>query len=379
MAFNYSYWERQTFVKNVDYLIIGGGLVGINTAISLKVMAPDSEVMVVESHAIPIGASTRNAGFACFGSVTELLDDIEQRSVDETMSLLKDRYTGLQFLRERVGDQSLSYQPVGGYEVFDHDVDVKKLYGDQIQYLNKIINDHINLKKTFEMVKSPVQFKSLNKWAIYNQYEGCLHPGQMMQHLYQMAYKLGVKIMTGTKIVEFKEVSEGLEVRFANHTLYTRKLAICTNGFTNDLEDIPNLQPARNQIYVTQEIPWLVLRSCFHYDRGYVYFRNVDNRILIGGGRNIDKDTETTSSFNTTDKIKNYLSHFLLEKIGISSEIRIDYAWSGIMGVGTSKTPILEKRGENIIFAVRLGGMGIALGARLGDQAAKLMLSNTIP
>ena len=40
---------------------------------------------------IPTGASTRNAGFACFGSITELMEDISVVGLDKTMELVSMR------------------------------------------------------------------------------------------------------------------------------------------------------------------------------------------------------------------------------------------------------------------------------------------------
>ena len=75
LKYNLSYWEREVFFKPIDVAIIGSGLVGLAAAIHIKTLDPKLNVAVLERGPLPIGASTRNAGFACFGSMTELLDD----------------------------------------------------------------------------------------------------------------------------------------------------------------------------------------------------------------------------------------------------------------------------------------------------------------
>ncbi|HND16419.1 MAG TPA: FAD-dependent oxidoreductase, partial [Saprospiraceae bacterium] len=52
----------------------------------------------------------------------------------------------------------------------------------------------------------------------------------------------------------------------------------------------------------------------------------------------------------------------------------IDMQWSGILGIGKVKFPIIKKISENVIVAVRMGGMGVALGTLAGHEAAELML-----
>lgn len=58
-----SFWEKRSLV-DYNYLVIGGGIVGLSTAISIKEKVPKSSVLVVERGILPSGASTKNAGFA---------------------------------------------------------------------------------------------------------------------------------------------------------------------------------------------------------------------------------------------------------------------------------------------------------------------------
>ena len=66
-----SYWEKQSYFGNIHLLIIGSGIVGLNAAIAFKTKYPQAKVVVAERGLLPLGASTKNAGFACFGSVSE--------------------------------------------------------------------------------------------------------------------------------------------------------------------------------------------------------------------------------------------------------------------------------------------------------------------
>jgi len=59
----WSYWERDHFVHNIDFLIIGAGIVGYSTAIHLKQSNPGAKVIILERGNLPSGASSKNAGF----------------------------------------------------------------------------------------------------------------------------------------------------------------------------------------------------------------------------------------------------------------------------------------------------------------------------
>jgi gamma-glutamylputrescine oxidase len=114
-----SYWEQQSYFEGIDLLIIGGGIVGLNAALAVKEIRPELKVLVIDRGAfLPYGASTRNAGFACFGSMSELIDDLQRNSFDEVFSLVQRRYEGLQRLRSLLKDVDIQYEENGGFEVF---------------------------------------------------------------------------------------------------------------------------------------------------------------------------------------------------------------------------------------------------------------------
>ena len=90
-----SFWEQESFYNNIDYAIIGSGIVGLSAAIELKSKFPKAKVVVLEKGFLPSGASTKNAGFACFGSPTETLDDLSIMSEKEVFSIVEKRWEGL--------------------------------------------------------------------------------------------------------------------------------------------------------------------------------------------------------------------------------------------------------------------------------------------
>ena len=115
---NLSYWETKTWFSNIDFCIIGSGLTGLNCALGLKERFPKSKILILERGILPNGASTKNAGFACFGSVSEILDDLNSHTEEEVMQLIQKRLKGLNLLRKNLGDQNIGYKEYGGYELF---------------------------------------------------------------------------------------------------------------------------------------------------------------------------------------------------------------------------------------------------------------------
>src|ERR1700761_5360382 len=117
----YSYWERTAFIDNADVIIIGSGLVGLSAALHLKKQEPVLKVLVLERGFLPTGASTKNAGFACFGTISEQMAALDKSSEDEVLRMVDYKWRGLQRLRENLGDANIDYQQHGGYELFRTD------------------------------------------------------------------------------------------------------------------------------------------------------------------------------------------------------------------------------------------------------------------
>lgn len=377
-SYNLSYWEQQTFFRDIDVIIVGSGIVGLSAAITLKHQSPKLKVVVLERGPLPIGASTRNAGFACFGSMTELIADLQQRSAAEVWGLVRQRYEGLQFLRRLLGDQAMDYQACGGYELFrPEDADIYAHCLARMAEFNRALQPITGEKENFVQIKkSPYEFGGV-QGLIYSKAEGSIDTGRMMQALLDKAMEAGVRVYNGLTVAAVESNSQGVDVRLDNGwTLRCGQLLAATNGFTQKLLPELEILPARNQVLVTKPIPGLTLNGCFHYDQGYYYFRNIHGRILLGGGRNLDAATEQTPDFGPNQGIRRALEQLLQEVILPGQSYEIEQWWTGILGVGARKTPILREVPSRIFVSARLGGMGVAIGSGLGRDAARLMMES---
>ncbi len=368
---NYSFWEKYFIESPSDITILGSGIVGLSTAISIKEKNPDLSVKVLERGAFPYGASTKNAGFSCFGSVSELLDDIKNMGEKNCMEVVQMRWLGLQKLKDRVGMHHLEYQHVGGTELFrKSDHLLKQQCLDSLTYCNNLIANYLHVENCYS-VKANEKLKNFDNQCIYNQYEGTINPVTMMQRLKNICVSLGIDIIYGVEIEAIQKESHTLVAKHGLNIVY-HKLIICTNGFTQDLLSELDVIPARNQVLMTRPLINIPLHSGYHLDKGYVYFRQYQGRILLGGGRNLDLKGETTSEFGNTELIQSYLVG-ILEQIYPGASKQIDHWWSGILGIGPSKYPIIQWHDKDILIGVRLGGMGVAIGSYLGEQLAEMI------
>lgn len=370
-----SFWERDSFLNDIDVAIIGCGIVGLSTALSLRERDVSLRIAVLERGTLPEGASTRNAGFACFGSITELLDDLETNSEDEVFALVEKRFRGLQRLRQRVGDANMHYEPFGGFEIFQNtEGEIFEKCADAISYFNQNVASIVGKNDNYQITTQDFGFQNVSEKKIWNTSEGQIDTGRTMQTLLRLARENNIMIFNGLNIKNITDDTEGVILESEDGWDFkAKKLVVATNGFARRLMPHLEVKPARNQVLITKPIPNLALKGGFHYDKGYYYFRNVGNRVLFGGGRNLALDNEMTDIFGHTDLIQNTLIRLLNDVILPSQSFEIDMWWSGIMGIGSVKKPIIERISPNVVVAVRMGGMGVAIGSLVGEEAAALL------
>lgn len=371
----FSYWETKHFF-DYDLIVVGSGFVGLSTAIHYKAKHPKSTVLVLERGVFPTGASTKNAGFACFGSLTEILDDFWQMTQDEVLALVERRYKGLKSIRKQFGDKNLGYGHTNGYELLEQ----SQLEAvDQMTGVNNLLKP-VFKENVFSLVKNPgkMGFAEQIKVVVKNKFEGELDPGKYMNSLWKLAQQEGIRILTGVSVCEIRK-DEGIVIAEdgtgkTNLEFKSKKIAVCTNAFTKKLLPESDIQPGRGLILLSKplgfHVPW---KGTFHMDKGYVYFRQIDGRLLLGGARNKDFAGEESTDFSVNPKIKSHLEKLAREVIFRGKSIVWDTEWTGIMAFGKIKSPLIQQVGDKTVAAVRLGGMGVAIGWQVGKELSVLL------
>ena len=370
-----SIWERNELI-HYDHIIIGSGIVGLTTAYYVKKKNPSKSVLVLERGLLPTGASTKNAGFACMGSLTEILDDLKIASEEEVLELFRLRKKGLERLQSIVGKEKIGYQTNGSYElIFKNEIAAL----EKIDYCNQLLRKEIK-QDAFRLNNAKIQEFGFNGVCamVENLCEGEIDTGLMMKNLIQLVSSMGVEIKTGCEVLSFNEHSNQVEIICNNPLLKnelilkSNKLFICTNAFAKKLLPQANVTPGRGQVLITKPIPDLKFKGIFHFEEGYYYFREYKGCILFGGGRNIDKQTEETTEFALNQAIQQSLIEKLQTIILPNQAFEIDLQWTGIMAFGPTKKPIIEPYSDKVFVGVRMGGMGVAIGSEVGFSLAEM-------
>lgn len=372
----YSIWEELSFRNAPDLVVVGAGITGLFTALHAKLKDPHRRVLVLEKGPYPSGASVKNAGFACFGSPSQLLFDLDHEGEEVMLGRVVERWEGLQELRATLGDQAIGYEPVGGYEVFRGGDPLHGKVSERLCDLNRRLKPIFN-QDIFRWTDERIRFLGLDAGhLVWNALEGALDSGRLMHTLLQKAQGAGVEVCFGRAVERWEELLDGVELKLAGgDVLKASQTVIATNGYTRTLVPDTDIVPGRGQVVLTSVIPGLQLEGTFHMDEGFYYFRHFQGRVLLGGGRHLDMAGEATMEEGSTPLIQQALETLLRETILPGRGFRIERRWSGIMGFRSQGGPPVVKRlSPHVVLAAGLGGIGVAVGIRVARKAMELVV-----
>ena len=243
----FSFWELKNWFKAVDYTVVGSGIVGLHAALRLRERFPKSKILVLEKGVLPQGASTKNAGFACFGSLSEIIDDLNSHTEEEVIRLIEKRRNGLMLLRKRLGDEVLDFKPYGGFELFMDDDSSYEYCLSKLDFVNDALMPLFK-SEVFAKETNRFGFNGIRETLIFNPFEAQLDTGNMMQGLLKMAIAENILILNRQTVKEFHEKHDSVEVELGEFSFTTKKLLFATNGFANELIDA-DVRPARAGAY----------------------------------------------------------------------------------------------------------------------------------
>jgi gamma-glutamylputrescine oxidase len=379
MAIDISIWEKETFFAHQDVIIVGSGFVGLWSAFYLKKKHPKLRITIVDRGITPIGASTRNAGFACFGSLSELVWDANTMGTDKMLELVEMRFKGLERIQKYFGKKEIDFEMCGGYELYEEGIISSEKLKENIDYLNSILKSITKTKKTYRLADEQISEFGFGKTKhlVKNNLEGYQHSGKLVEALLHKVQGLGVNVLNAIEIHSIEAGDKTVELKTnLPFNLTTNQVLLCTNAFTKNLLPELDIVPARGQVLLTSPIKNLPFKGTFHSDEGFYYFRNLGDKVLLGGARNKSFDTESTTDLRTSDFIQHELEKYLAEVVlpHFQNQYSIEYRWAGIMAFGKEKMPIVKQLSNNVFCAVRMSGMGVALAPVVAQQITDMMI-----
>ena len=381
------YWETEHLLRSVDFTVIGAGIVGMSTALHLKRARPDASVRILERSPLSSGGTTRNAGFACFGSAGEWLDDLSDVGPAELAQLIRMRAEGLAELVNLLGAHPIGLQWTGGWELLS-DSPADQSLAERIGGALELLQDTATpvLQDALSTVHPAGGGQPALKWdpdraqqlgasrAIHLPWEGMLHTGHMVSAFHSALDDAGVQRLHGVQVNGLNPALGGWTMDTDAGSLQSRQVGLCTNGLASRLVDGLDVKPVPNRVLVLRVAPGTLPLGTYHIDRGYLYMRTLDeHHVLFGGGRHwgLELPLPPERNVDLEEQWDAALERAARQWVDVEA---VTHRWTGWLGVGGDRRPLIGESQPGLHHGVRMGGMGVAIGTRVGRDLAESML-----
>lgn len=378
-----SYWldrTSKTKPKNYDVVIVGAGISGFSAAYWLKVEDPSLRIAIVEKQRVGFGATGRNAGFITCGSVEHFNRMIHKHGKDEAVAIWRFSETNLKLLEERI---------IAGYEV-DLEFEKKGAYSLAAQEVE--FTELKNVASLMTELKIPVATYSAGEikknlgaqnfvGGIRYLDDATVNPIKLLERLKQ---KVEVDIFESTEAFAVESSPEGTRLLKTDAGDFEAAMVIyALNGYSASQHSFfaDKIYPTRGQILMMEAVPRFMDGPC--YANFYLdYFRQLPTgQLLIGGFRQLEKETEVGYSDHITDKIQNALHQFVVEHLPQFVEARVTHRWSGIMGFAKDGQPMVGSlpNDPQVFFMGGYTAHGLGLAFHTGKCLVDLIYGREVP
>lgn len=359
-------------VREVDFLIVGAGIVGCAAA-NFAAQA-GREVVITEMRDVALGASSRNAGFMITGLDAYYHLAIERYGHDTVRELWQLSAQTHRYWREfiRKDGNNVQIDECGSMLLAESDDEARDL-----QLAVRALNAD-GIDAVFH-ASDPLR-RGYNA-AIEQPWDVAVQPYELAQAVLRTS---GASLINNNEVYKIEQTNpEYATVHTRQFIFHARHVLLCTNAYSRFIHPYfaDKVVPTRAQVLVTEPLDEPVLNCCGYSDYGYMYYRmTFDNRLLIGGGRKDYKALENTSEDCTSEPVQQYLENYLRARFP-EVTAPIDRRWAGTMGFSVDGVPLVGTLPDcpRIGFAVGFTGHGLAFGAGVADRAVDHLLTGANP
>ena len=331
-----------------DVEIVGGGITGCSCALALA--RTGRRVRLHEARTIASGASGRNGGFALRGG-----------------AMAYDR------AREWLGgERAADY-----WRLTEDYVDrMASLGGDAFRRVGSLRlaaddEERAELREEFDALREdgfaaewrdalPEPLAGRFPAALFHPADAVLQPVRLVRRLAAAAAEAGVELRERSRVEDVG-------------ALEAETVVVATDGYPSgllgELEGL--IIPTRGQMLATEPLPERLFPMPHYGRHGFDYWhQDADGRILAGGFRDFDLESEFTASEETTHRIQGALEDFVEALLG--RRARVTHRWAGVFGLVPDLMPVVGRvpGRDGLWVAGGYSGHGNVLGLMCGDLVA---------
>jgi gamma-glutamylputrescine oxidase len=378
-----SYWLDRSPTnekKTYDVIIVGAGISGLSTAYWMNKEDPSMKIAIIEKSRMTFGASGRNAGFITCGSVEHFNRMINKHGLEQATEIWKYSQTNLDLLKEEIIQDkgpALEFEQNGAYSLAAQENEYEELKTcAKIMLDLKIPTETYNADQIRERVGA-TNFVGGIKYLD----DASVNPVKLLN---QMFSKTKADLYESVEAYAIEETADGTRLLKTDKGDFEAPMILMNlNGFSATLHPWfkDKIYPTRGQCLMMEKVPRFMEGPC--YANFYLdYFRQIPTgELLIGGFRQVEKDTETGYSDHITEPIQNALHDFVKTHLPQYKDAKVTHRWSGIMGFSKDGEPMIGSIPDDpqVFFAGGYTGHGIGLAFNTAKSLVDLVFGREIP
>jgi len=344
--------------RSADVVVVGGGFSGVNTALELAERSVD--VALIEANRIGWGASGRNGG-QVIGGIGHTPERF-RRSIGEEgiKAIYAMGIEARDVIRERVERYAIRCDLKWGY----CDVALKprhmRAFAEWQAFERAIGNPHPYTLLDRDDLKAYVNSERY-LGGLHNTANGHLHPLNLCIGEAQALATLGANVFEQSRVVAI-ESGETVLVRTEQGSIRAKTLVLAGNAYMGGL--VPELgrrvMPSASSVVATEPLPASLAAEILPGDVAVCdprtaldYFRlSSDKRLLFGGLSNY--------TGMEPSNLESVMRGKMCQVFPQLQSIKIDFAWSGWIGIGINRMPQLGQVQDNIYYIQAFSGHGVA-------------------
>ncbi|TGG91446.1 FAD-binding oxidoreductase [Natronospirillum operosum] len=367
--------------------VVGGGFSGVNTALELAERGFD--VVLLEARRIGWGASGRNGGQLLRGighGTTQFRKVIGDEGVAAIDAM---GFESVELVRARIARYDIDCDLRMGYCDLANKPAHMRAFAEEKAWLEEQgYPHHVELvpsERLHEVVGSSRYCGGMIDMGC-----GHLHPLNLLLGEARAAAELGVRLFEQSPVERVERQPDGgYRVHTPGGSVQADTLVLCGNAYVQGLHPVleGKVLPAGSYVVTTEPLPDDVAQRLLpgghavcdqRIDLDY-YRLTPDNRLLFGG--------LCTYSGRDPKDIRAALRPNIKRVFPELADVKLDYAWGGMIGIGANRMPQVGRLPDGIYHAQAYSGHGLnathmaarVLAEAISQESRRIDIFNRIP
>jgi putative aminophosphonate oxidoreductase len=361
---------------HADVAIVGGGFLGLWTAILLKERSPGIDVVVIEKDICGGGASGRNGGFVLswWPKLSTLVKLVGEREALELAQASEDAITEIE---EACSTYSIDAQFRRGGWLWTAATDVQRgSWAPTLELCARLGVQPFQQLSPAEVARRSGSSAHLE--GVFEPSGATVHPGYLVRGLARVAQQLGVRIYEHTPMVELDRRSPAV-LRTPGGAVTADQVVLAINAHAAGVRELHRKIVAISSDMVStppipdrlEEIGWTGGECISDSQLQIHYYRTTaDGRIAFGkGGWGIALGGRMGASFDRDPKRAADVTLGFRRLYPNLADVPIDRDWSGPIDRSPTGIPLFGNLGgrPHILYGAGFSGNGVG-PARLGGR-----------